>query len=54
MEELNITEEIVVRESINIAEDILGRMNSTGFLEQRIRQQLQPFYETKEVQAIFN
>jgi histone H3/H4 len=54
MEGLNITEEIVVRESINIAEDILGRMNSTGFLEQRIRQQLQPFYETKEVQAIFN
>jgi hypothetical protein len=54
MEGLNITEEIVVRESINIAEDILGRMNSTVFLEQRIRQQLQPFYETKEVQAIFN
>lgn len=54
MEGLNITEEKIVRESINIAEDILGRMNATGFLEERIREQLQPFYESKEVQSILN
>lgn len=54
MEGLNITEEKVVRESINIAEDILGRMNATGFLEKRIREQVKLFYESKEVQSILN
>lgn len=54
MDGLSITEEKVVRESINIAEDILGRMNATGFLEQRIREQLQPFYESEQVQSILN
>ncbi len=49
---LLITEDKVVRESINIAEDILNQMNKTGFLEERVREHLKGFYEIEEVQSI--
>lgn len=53
-EGLLITEEKVVRESINIAEDILNQMNATGFLEERIREHLTIFYDSEEVANILS
>lgn len=51
---LMITEERVVRESINISEDILNQMNKTGFLEERVRVHLSKFYESPEVAQILS
>ncbi len=53
-DELLITEEKVVRESVNIAEDILNQMNKTGFLEERARVHYSRFYESEEVQKILD
>ncbi|MCZ2394411.1 MAG: hypothetical protein LC105_11175 [Chitinophagales bacterium] len=49
---LLITEEVVVRESVHIAEDILFQMNSTGFLEARVREHFKRFYESDEAISI--
>ncbi|MCO5230941.1 MAG: hypothetical protein M9958_07260 [Chitinophagales bacterium] len=51
-EGLLITEEVVVRESVNIAEDILNQMNATGFLEARVREHFKLFYESEEAKNI--
>lgn len=51
---LKITEERVSRDAVNIAEDILNQMNTTGFLEERVREHLSKFYETTEVQQILS
>ena len=49
---LDITEKKVARESVHIAEDILNQMNKTGFLEERVREHLKEFYESKDVESI--
>ena len=49
---LHITEEKVIRESVAAAEDIVGRLHSTGFLEARVREHLSGFYSSTEVENI--
>ena len=49
---LNITEEKVVRESTLAAQDIVGRMIDSGFLETRVRASLTKFYESESATSI--
>ena len=51
-QELSITEDVVVRESIHFAEDFIWQMNKTGFLEARVREHLKGFYESESAQNI--
>lgn len=52
MVNLHISEDKVVREVNLAAQDIVGRMVSTGFLEERLRAQLARFYSSEEVSGI--
>lgn len=49
---LNITEEKVVRESTLAAQDIVGRMIASGFLETRVRASLSKFYDSDAATSI--
>lgn len=51
---LGIAEERVTRDAVSIAEDIVGQMNKTGFLEERVREQLSRFYESEDVKKILH
>lgn len=52
MTNLVVTEEKVVRESLRAATPIIQTMIKTGYLEARLREHFQKFYESKEVAAI--
>jgi uncharacterized membrane-anchored protein YjiN (DUF445 family) len=51
---LLITEDKVVREVTLAAEDIVGRMLATGYLEGRLREVLEKFYASDEVSKILS
>jgi hypothetical protein len=52
MTNLVVTEEKVVRESLRVATPIIQSMIKTGYLESRLKEHFQKFYESKEVTAI--
>jgi len=52
MDNLYISEEKVVREVSSAAVTIVERMNSTGFLEARVREHLSKFYASEQVNKI--
>lgn len=54
MNNLFVTEEKVVRESVRMAEPIIQQLISSGFLEERLYQHFKGFYESDEVTKILS
>ncbi len=51
IEDMGVNEQIVVHELVNVLGPILDHAARTGFLEQRLRAQLEPFYRSGAVEA---